>query len=180
MQTGADVAAKRNTPLYLSVCAQESKKSAAFAPAGMGIGSRPVSRVLSWTVIHLGRGSPRASSDLPGNACGPHVAAEAARSPIWSCSGWGLPCRRVLPPTRCALTTPFHPYRPLARGWRFVFCGTFRRLSPPQALPGTLPDGARTFLRPTPALNRLRQAATVRPTPVLSLAPCGQPDHGPG
>jgi hypothetical protein len=24
-----------------------------------------------------------------------------------------LPCRRVLPPTRCALTAPFHPYRSL-------------------------------------------------------------------
>jgi len=32
-------------------------------------------------------------------------------SPIWSCSGWGLPCRGVLPPARCALTAPFHPYR---------------------------------------------------------------------
>src|SRR5690606_23309528 len=30
--------------------------------------------------------------------------------PIWPCSRWGLPCRRVLPPTRCALTAPFHPY----------------------------------------------------------------------
>src|SRR5688572_6677617 len=31
--------------------------------------------------------------------------------PIWSCSEWGLPCHRVLPPARCALTAPFHPYR---------------------------------------------------------------------
>jgi len=38
--------------------------------------------------------------------CGPHH-----RSPIWSCSGWGLPCRGVLPPARCALTAPFHPCR---------------------------------------------------------------------
>ncbi len=30
--------------------------------------------------------------------------------PIWSCSGWGLPSHRVLPPARCALTAPFHPY----------------------------------------------------------------------
>ena len=36
--------------------------------------------------------------------CGPHRC-----SPIWSCSGWGLPCRGVLPPARCALTAPFHP-----------------------------------------------------------------------
>src|SRR5262245_24578331 len=32
-----------------------------------------------------------------------------AAFPIWPCSRWGLPCRRVLPPTRCALTAPFHP-----------------------------------------------------------------------
>jgi len=38
--------------------------------------------------------------------CGPHH-----RSPIWSCSEWGLPSRRMLPPTRCALTAPFQPYR---------------------------------------------------------------------
>jgi len=44
-------------------------------------GSRPISRVLSWTVIHLG------SSNLPGNLYGPHQC-----SPIWSCSEWGLPC----------------------------------------------------------------------------------------
>ncbi len=30
--------------------------------------------------------------------------------PIWSCSRWGLPCHGVLPPARCALTAPFHPY----------------------------------------------------------------------
>ena len=32
--------------------------------------SRPVSRVLSWTVIHLGRPSPDASSDLPEPSAG--------------------------------------------------------------------------------------------------------------
>src|SRR4029077_16851752 len=38
---------------------------------------------------------------------------------IRSCSGWGLPCRRVLPPARCALTAPFHPYLPLLAGGFF-------------------------------------------------------------
>ena len=33
-------------------------------------GSRPISRVLSWTAIHLGRASPHASSNLPGNRTG--------------------------------------------------------------------------------------------------------------
>jgi len=32
--------------------------------------------------------------------------------PIWSCSEWGLPCHVLLPAARCALTAPFHPYRP--------------------------------------------------------------------
>jgi len=32
--------------------------------------------------------------------------------PIWSCSRWGLPCRKLLPVARCALTAPFHPYLP--------------------------------------------------------------------
>src|SRR3972149_7241773 len=38
--------------------------------------------------------------------CGQHY-----RSPIWPCSGWALPCHGMLPPARCALTAPFHPYR---------------------------------------------------------------------
>ena len=35
--------------------------------------SRPISRVLSWTTIHLRYASPRTSSDLPGSTCGPHA-----------------------------------------------------------------------------------------------------------
>jgi len=35
--------------------------------------SRPISRVLSRTIIHLGCTSPCTSSDLPGSLCGPHV-----------------------------------------------------------------------------------------------------------
>jgi len=49
--------------------------------------------------------------------------------PIWSCSRWGLPCHKLLPVARCALTAPFHPYL-LSR--RFIFCCTFRRLTPPR------------------------------------------------
>jgi hypothetical protein len=60
-------------------------------------GSRPVSRVLSWATIPLGCTSPCTSSDLPGNTRGPRVAGRSeprpACSPIWSCSGRGLPCR---------------------------------------------------------------------------------------
>jgi hypothetical protein len=125
--------------------------------------SRPVSRVLSRTTIHLRYASPRTCSDLPGSTCGPHARPRSedptACSPIWSCSGRGLPCRRVLPPARCALTAPFHPYRPAPKGggWRFAFCCTFRGLTPP-----------RCYLAPCPGSPdfppRLR-AAVVWPTP---------------
>ena len=98
-------------------------------------GSRPISRVLSRATIHLGRASPRASSDLPGSFREQRVRALwPACFPIWPCSRWGLPCRRMLPPTRCALTAPFHPYRRriAAALRRFAFCCTFRGLAPPR------------------------------------------------
>ena len=42
--------------------------------------------------------------------------------------GFTLP--RLLPAARCALTAPFHPY--LCEHRRYIFCGTFRRLTPPR------------------------------------------------
>jgi len=66
-------------------------------------------------------------ADKPGSVVGNHSSGTAVtggllrptrkhrgprhRFPIWSCSGWGFPCRSVLPPARCALTAPFHPYQ---------------------------------------------------------------------
>jgi hypothetical protein len=97
--------------------------------------------------------------------CGPHVAGPdgPAGFPIWSCSGWGLPCRGVLPPARCALTAPFHPCRrPLLRetgAWAVCFLWHFPWAHAPQALPGIPPCGARTFLCDPAA------AAAVWPTP---------------
>ena len=88
-------------------------------------GSRPVSRVLSRAAIHLGRASPRASSDLPGSGAG-----HASRSPIWSCSRWGLPCHRCCH-RRGALLPHLFTLARYTSG-RFVFCGTFRGLAPPR------------------------------------------------
>ncbi len=72
---------------------------------------------------------PQISSDLPESSMG-----HASWIPIWSCSRWGLPCRDVLPRTRCALTAPFHPYRlPVNRKRRrSSLCCTCRRLAPPR------------------------------------------------
>jgi hypothetical protein len=91
--------------------------------------SRTISRFLypllaqRAATIRLGRRLLRGSSDLPGSRNG----AGRSSSPIWSCSAWGLPCRRALPQPRCALTAPFHPYQLPCGNRRYIFCGTFRK-----------------------------------------------------
>ncbi len=111
--------------------------------------SQPVSRVLSRTVIHLGRVSPRASSSLPEGFRGPRLAVLPALPPYLALLRMGFSLPSLLPVTRCALTAPFHPYLCLSRGrrpsavhslWHFPWVCT------PQALPGITPCGARTFL----------------------------------
>ncbi|SVB07922.1 uncharacterized protein METZ01_LOCUS160776 [marine metagenome] len=86
--------------------------------------------------------------------------------------GFTLPF--VLPPTRCALTAPFHPYRPDTRKCQSAvyFLWHFPSTRAAQTLSGTLPYGARTFLDPAPLANaydddRDRTAIT-QPTPTLS------------
>ena len=64
--------------------------------------SQPISRVLSWTVIHLGQASPLASSNLPVSDAG-----DASWKPIWSCSEWGLPCHCCY--QQCGALLP-HPF----------------------------------------------------------------------
>ena len=129
-----------------------------------GSGSRPVSRVLSKAVIHLRRASPRACSDLPGSGAGHASSPVGGALPYLVLLRVGFTLPPVLPPARCALTAPFHPYPasvpavgvPLrgftprkSRGLEAVcFLWHFPWARAPQALPGTLPFGARTFLRP--------------------------------
>ena len=52
------------------------------------VGSRPISRVLSWAAIPLGSPLPASSSNQPGSD-----ASHAICPPIRPCSRWGLPCR---------------------------------------------------------------------------------------
>ncbi len=67
--------------------------------------SRPISRVLSWTIIHLGLASPLTSSDLPESSAG------HANGFLFGLAPSGVyHRRRLLPAARCALTAPFHPY----------------------------------------------------------------------
>src|SRR5688572_21200811 len=90
--------------------------------------SRPLSRVLSRTVIPLAPASPLGSSIQPGCDTS-HVIA-----PLFGLAPGGV-CRapRRCPLGRWALTPPFRPYHaPLRAVRRFVFCCTFRRLTPPR------------------------------------------------
>lgn len=89
--------------------------------------SSPISRVLSWTVIHLGPASPRASSNLPESSAGHAIGLLFGLAP-----GGVYHRRELLPVTRCALTAPFHPYRRPKALRRYTFCCTFRRLAPPR------------------------------------------------
>jgi len=84
-------------------------------------------------IIYLGRRLPAASSDLPGSL----GRAVLKRSPIRSCSGWGLPGFPCCHENRWALTSPFHPYLPERR--RFAFCGTFLGVAPTGRYPASCP-----------------------------------------
>ena len=129
--------------------------------------SRPVSRVLSWVTINLGRRSPGGSCGLTRG-----VGGQRHPPPIWPCSGWGLPgppvarrpvrsCRTISPLPAATARGPARPRTrcarhrrcalkrgdlagPAAAGGMFLWHFPWGR--PHRALPGTLPWGARTFL----------------------------------
>ena len=68
------------------------------------------------------------------------------RSPIWSCFGWGLPCRSVarLAVRSCRTVSPLpDPLAGPSAVCSLLRCPSARAA---QALPGTLPFEARTFL----------------------------------
>jgi hypothetical protein len=79
------------------------------------VGRRPVSRVLSRTIIPLGPVSPQASSSLPGShgriPLETQPVTAVFRLPYLALLQVGFTVPPMLPPARCALTAPFHPYR---------------------------------------------------------------------
>ncbi len=64
-------------------------------------GSRPISRVLSLSSHSSGMLVTEHLEQPTREQCGPHQ-----RSPIWSCSGWGLPCHACYQP--CGALLPHH------------------------------------------------------------------------
>jgi len=117
-----------------------------------------ISRVLSGTVIHLGRTSPSASSGLPGNRAGHAIV------PLFGLAPGGV-CRAAECCHRRGALLP-HPFTlAIHEEWRSALCCTFRRLAPP-----------RRYLAPCPVEPGLSSpaeaGATVWPTPVPILSPC--------
>ena len=129
---------------------QNRKAPVLFWGTGAVSANEPVSRILSRTAIPLGAPLLERSSDLPGGFRS-RAAQQAVRdSPRWRAGparargqlgratrlppylvllrvGFTMP--PPLPPERCALTAPFHPYpRPLRAGavcflWHWPSCG---------------------------------------------------------
>ena len=104
-------------------------------------GSRPLSRVLSWTVIPLGRLSPDASSNQPGSDAGRIMAPLFGLAPGGVCPATPV-ARGAVRSYRTISTLP----DPVARPSAVCFLWHFPSARAVQALPGTLPCGARTFL----------------------------------
>jgi hypothetical protein len=117
-----------------------------FVRKGRGRWSRPVSRVLSRTIIPLESPSPATSSGLPESTRG-HALPLA-----WQLSylallqvGFAVPLNVATSAVRSYRTVSPLP-APLLKLRRFVFCCTFRRLTPPRRYLAPRPQGARTFL----------------------------------
>ncbi len=95
-------------------------------------GSRPISRVLcrnqSVAIIHLGTSSPTPSSDLPEDATGRSMVFLFGLAPsgVYLAAECCHP-RGALLPHHFTLTKRF-----LRSVWRYPFCCTFRRLTPPR------------------------------------------------
>ena len=125
--------------------------------------SRPISRVLSWTAIPLGAASPLRSSSQPGPDAG-HVMGS-----LFGLAPGGVCRAGLLPGSRCALTAPFHPcHARLATPFGGIFLLHFPSARAAQALPGTVPCGARTFLGTGSSARS--DDATVWPTPPSALS----------
>jgi hypothetical protein len=94
------------------------------------------------------------------------------RSPIRSCSGWGLPCRATLSPHAVRSYRTLSPLPdPLARPSAVCSLLHWPSARAAQALPGTLPCGARTFLD---------ALAVRRDCPADSASHCNGPGQGLG
>ena len=122
--------------------------------------SRPVSRVLSRIIIHLDRESPPGLEQPTRKRRG-----QRHGFPIWSCSGWGLPCHPCYQGRGALLP---HHFTLTDKRRRYTFCCTGRRLAPP-----------RRYLAPCPAEPGLSSSSR-RNQRLSSRLAAHYTDTGPG
>ena len=135
--------------------ARSAKRQTACKPGSVPSATPPRGDLPGVTAIPLGRPSPGASCDRPGQRReGPPGAAAAVTSrrhgtcrPYLVLLPVGFSVPLPLPATRCALTAPFHPCRPMP-GLGGVFLWHFPWGRPRRALPGTAPPWSPDFPLP--------------------------------
>ena len=88
--------------------------------------SQPISRVLSRTIIHLGHVSPHGSSNLPGDSAGRIIA------PLFDLAPGGVFPADAVTSVRGALLPHHFTLTGSCELRRYIFCGTFRGLTPPR------------------------------------------------
>jgi len=133
--------------------------------------------------IPLGRPSPGASRDRPGRRRGSALGPQGPAVPTWSCSRWGLPCRRRCRRRGALLPHPFTLAAPrdpeIAKSSAVCFLWHFPWGRPRRALPGTALPWSPDFPPPAeagsghPAVWHARsgpEAATSQPRPARSAA----------
>ncbi len=116
--------------------------------------------------IPLGRPSPDASRDRPGRRresapgpCGP-------AAPTWSCSRWGLPCRRRYRRRGALLPHPFTLAARSEAGSAVCFLWHCPWGRPRRALPGTVLPWSPDF---PPSARLPERRAAIRPSGALNL-----------
>ena len=111
--------------------------------------SRSISRVLSRATIHLGRPSPIASSGLPGSGADYALGSLFGLAPGGVClAGAVARPRGALLPHPFTLTTASTNDLSVGKAAAVCFLLHLPWVRTPQALPGALSCGARTFLTP--------------------------------
>ena len=116
-----------------------------------------ISRVLSWTTIHLGRPSPIASSNLPGSPLGAGGADRSLRTPLFGLAPGGVyPAAACYQPRGALLPHLFTLTGAQCALRRYVFCGTFHGLSP-----------SRRYLAPCPMEPGLSSAIAPKGDPAV-------------
>ena len=138
---------------HLFLLCSQSRNDGRRLQAACKPGSVPGPKAGGWPFLwDPRRRGPRATDpdDRPGNRPAPDtLAGIGAVVPTWSCSRWGLPCRRRRRRRGAPLPHPFTLTRRLAEagpGGRSALCGTFPGVAPAGRYPAPCLRGARTFL----------------------------------